>query len=101
SSDKTCVATFLGMSGVHEALEAETSGHAYRRIVPVYAMPEAAVRALGAATRYGQWRTKDRGEPVNPVDIDRTAGAQLVEEVLADAPDGRAWGGGGAVRRPG
>ena len=89
SSDKTCVATFLGMTGVHEALEAETTGDAYRRIVPVYAMPEDAVRALAAATRYSQWRTKDRGEPVNPVDIDRTAAAKLVEEVLAEAPGGR------------
>jgi acyl-CoA synthetase (NDP forming)/RimJ/RimL family protein N-acetyltransferase len=98
SSDKTCVATFLGMSGVHEALEAETSGHAYRRIVPVYAMPEDAVRALAAATRYGQWRTKDRGEPVNPVDIDRIAGAELVEELLADAPDGRPLSGAETIR---
>jgi acyl-CoA synthetase (NDP forming)/RimJ/RimL family protein N-acetyltransferase len=90
ASDKTCVATFLGMSGVHEALEAETSGEAYRRVVPAYAMPEDAVRALAAATRYSEWRTKDRGDPVDPVDISRAAAVELVEEVLADAPDGRA-----------
>ena len=106
ASDKTCVATFLGMSGVHEALEAESpasgggppaeggtgphSGEAYRRVVPAYAMPEDAVRALAAATRYSEWRTKDRGDPVDPVDIDRVAAVKLVEEVLADAPDGRA-----------
>ncbi len=90
ASDKTCVATFLGMSGVHEALEAETTGEAYRRVVPAYAMPEDAVRALAAATRYSEWRTKDRGDPVDPVDIDRAAAVELVEEVLADAPDGRA-----------
>ena len=90
ASDKTCVATFLGLSGVHEALEVETLGEAYRRVVPVYAMPEDAVRALAAATRYSEWRSKDRGDPVDPVDIDRAAAVQLVEEVLADAPDGRA-----------
>jgi acyl-CoA synthetase (NDP forming) len=90
ASDKTCVATFLGMSGVHEALEAETSGEAYRRVVPAYAMPEDAVRALAAATRYSEWRTKDRGDPVDPVDINRAVAVELVEEVLADAPDGRA-----------
>ena len=84
ASDKTCVATFLGMSGVHEALEAETNGEAYRRVVPAYAMPEDAVRALAAATRYSEWRTKDRGDPVDPVDIDRAAAVELVEEVLAD-----------------
>ena len=93
SSDKTCVATFLGMSGVHEGLETDTIGDAYRRIVPVYAMPEDAVRALAAATRYSEWRTRDRGDPVDPVDIDRAAGAKLVEEVLADAPDGRSLSG--------
>ena len=53
-------------------------------------MPEDAVRALAAATRYSEWRTKDRGDPVDPVDIDRAAAVELVEEVLADAPDGRA-----------
>ncbi len=90
ASDKTCVATFLGMSGVHEALAVETTGDAYRRVVPAYPMPEDAVRALAAATRYSEWRTKDRGDPVDPVDIDRAAAAALVEEVLADAPDGRA-----------
>jgi acyl-CoA synthetase (NDP forming) len=93
SSDKTCVATFLGMSGVHEGLETDTIGDAYRRIVPVYAMPEDAVRALAAATRYSEWRARDRGDPVDPVDIDRAAGAKLVEEVLADAPDGRSLSG--------
>jgi acyl-CoA synthetase (NDP forming)/RimJ/RimL family protein N-acetyltransferase len=106
ASEKTCVATFLGMSGVHEALEAESpasgggppaergrgpqTGEAYRRVVPAYAMPEDAVRALAAATRYSEWRTRDRGDPVDPVDIDRAAAVGLVEEVLADAPDGRA-----------
>ena len=90
ASDKTCVATFLGMSGVHEALEVETSGDAYRRVVPAYAMPEDAVRALAAATRYSEWRTKDRGDPVDPVDINRAAAVDLVERVLADAPEGRA-----------
>ena len=81
---------FLGMSGVHEALEVETSGDAYRRVVPAYAMPEDAVRALAAATRYSEWRTKDRGDPVDPVDINRAAAVDLVEQVLADAPEGRA-----------
>jgi acyl-CoA synthetase (NDP forming) len=93
SSDKPCVATFLGMSGVHEGLETQTIGDAYRRIVPAYAMPEDAVRALAAATRYSEWRARDRGDPVDPVGIDRAAGAKLVEEVLEDAPDGRSLSG--------
>ncbi|MEP6651105.1 MAG: GNAT family N-acetyltransferase [Lapillicoccus sp.] len=94
ASNKTCVATFLGMSGVHEALEVETPGDRpgetqQRRVVPSYAMPEDAVRALAAATRYNQWRTKDRGNPVDPVDVNRGAGVEIVEKVLADDPDGR------------
>jgi acyl-CoA synthetase (NDP forming)/RimJ/RimL family protein N-acetyltransferase len=90
ASEKTCVATFLGLSGVHEALETETEGHAYRRVVPVYGMPEDAVRALAAATRYSEWRTKDRGTPVDPVDIDRTMAIRIVENILARDPEGRA-----------
>ena len=36
------------------------------RAIPAYAMPEDAVRALAAATRYGEWRAKDHGTPVAP-----------------------------------
>ena len=89
ASDKTCVATFLGMSGVNEALAVATPDSTRRRVVPVYGMPEDAVRALAAATRYSEWRTRDRGMPVDPVGIDRTAAAQLVESVLEQAPEGR------------
>jgi acyl-CoA synthetase (NDP forming)/RimJ/RimL family protein N-acetyltransferase len=89
-SDKTCVATFLGMSGVNEALAVAAPEATHRRVVPVYGMPEDAVRALAAATRYSQWRTRDRGTPVNPVGVDRTAAAQLVESLLEESPEGRA-----------
>ncbi len=90
TTDKPCLATFLGMHGVEEALALGSPDDRRRRIVPAYAMPEDAVRALTAATRYSQWRTRDRGEPVNPVGIDREAAAALVEKVLVDCPDGRA-----------
>jgi acyl-CoA synthetase (NDP forming)/RimJ/RimL family protein N-acetyltransferase len=90
TSEKTCVATFLGMSGVHEALEVATPGSTRRRVVPVYGMPEDAVRALAAATRYGQWRRRDRGMPVDPVGIDRGGAARLVEGILERDPAGRA-----------
>jgi acyl-CoA synthetase (NDP forming) len=52
-------------------------------------MPEDAVRALVAATRYGQWRVRDRGEVVDPPGVNRAAADRLVERVLADAPEGR------------
>ena len=116
-SGKPCGATFLGMVGVTDALsgdghpddargagemagagvagQAGDTGPAVgqarvpRRAVPAYAMPEDAVRALAAATRYGQWRARERGEPVDPAGLDLAAAERLVEQVLADTPEGR------------
>jgi acyl-CoA synthetase (NDP forming)/RimJ/RimL family protein N-acetyltransferase len=111
ASDKPCAATFLGMVGVTEALSggyriegdtadgdpgdgaevrAERGDRAPRRAVPAYLMPEDAVRALVAATRYGQWRARDRGEPVEPSGMNVAAADRLVERVLAGSPGGRA-----------
>ena len=137
-SAKPCVATFLGMVGVTEALSggyvakradgdevsdvsevgdpagvadvgdtsdtSDTSAtddvadldeagdladRGPRHAVPAYSMPEDAVRALVAATRYGQWRARERGELVVPQGLDLAAADHLVEEVLAVAPEGR------------
>ena len=89
-SEKPCVATFLGMRGVTEALSAQDrDDNGRRRAVPAYAMPEDAVRALVAATRYGQWRARDHGELVEPTGLNRAAAERLVDRVLADAPAGR------------
>src|SRR5664280_956265 len=109
-SEKPCAATFLGMVGVTEALSGgyRTDSHvvdsedgdgnheragraerAPRRAVPAYLMPEDAVRALAAATRYGQWRARERGELVDPSGLDLEAADRLVESVLADTPEGR------------
>lgn len=57
--------------------------------MPSYAVPEDGVRALAAATRYGEWRATDRGAPVLPEGIDRAAAEQLVDRVLHASPDGR------------
>ncbi len=89
TAQKPCLATFLGMHGVNEALALGSPDDLRRRIVPSYGMPEDAVRALTAATRYSQWRARDRGLPVTPVGIDRERAAELVEAVLAEAPQGR------------
>lgn len=101
ASEKTCVATFLGMSGVSHGLAVDADAKdatgspdgagatGRRRVVPAYGMPEDAIRALAAATRYSQWLTKDRGTPVNPVGIDRPAAEAFVERVLAKSPKGR------------
>ena len=93
-SEKPCTATFLGMRGVTETLSGgpgdDGDDRLPRRAIPAYSMPEDAVRALAAATRYGQWRARERGEPVNPSGLDRVAAEELIESVLADAPAGRA-----------
>lgn len=93
-SEKPCVATFLGMEGVTEALsggsEEDADDRGPGRTVPAYTMPEDAVRALVAATRYGQWRAREHGEPVAPSGLNRAAAEQLIEGVLAEAPAGRA-----------
>jgi acyl-CoA synthetase (NDP forming)/RimJ/RimL family protein N-acetyltransferase len=60
-----------------------------RRAVPAYAMPEDAVRALAAATRYGQWRARDHGHLVEPSGLNLAAAESLVEGVLAESPAGR------------
>lgn len=88
-AEKPCVATFLGMRGVDGGTRVigakETTPG---RALPVYAMPEDAVRSLASATRYGEWRVKDKGTPVAPDGIDRMAGEMLVRRVLADHPEG-------------
>ncbi len=88
-TDKPCVATFLGMRGVDggTSLLGATESTPGRGL-PVYAMPEDAVRSLAAVTRYAEWRAKERGLPVAPVGIDRRAAEVLVEGLLADHPDG-------------
>ena len=89
-SDKPCAATFLGMRGVTEALSGkDLDAHGVRRAVPAYSMPEDAVRALAAATRYGEWRARDKGERVAPAGIDRLAAERLVDGVIAGSPAGR------------
>jgi acyl-CoA synthetase (NDP forming) len=87
-ADKPCLATFLGMRGVVERLSGQAPDGT-RTGVPAYSMPEDAVRALVAATRYAQWRARDRGVPVRPAGIDREAAEALVERVLAQDPEGR------------
>lgn len=77
------VACFLGMGGLTQQL---TVGD---RVVPTYPTPEEAVRALAAATRYGVWRSQDRGARVTVTDCDQAGAERLVTEVLQEHPDGR------------
>ncbi len=75
AADKPCVATFLGMRGVPEALSSSS------RTVPAYPTPEDSVRALVSATRYAQWRRRDRGPRVSFDDLDLPAARDLVRRL--------------------
>ncbi len=76
-ADKPCVATFLGMRGL-------TSGSR----LPTYSMPEDAVRALAAATRYAEWVARPYGTRVRPEGINRRKAHHLVETYLSQHPGG-------------
>jgi acyl-CoA synthetase (NDP forming)/RimJ/RimL family protein N-acetyltransferase len=90
TSEKPCLATLLGMRGVSEKLSHSPEDPDWRReVVPAYAMPEDAVRALAAATRYAEWLARDRGVPVMPSGIDRAAAEAIVTAALHSHPDGR------------
>ncbi|WP_353950280.1 GNAT family N-acetyltransferase [Knoellia sp. S7-12] len=86
-SEKTCVATFLGMRGV------DASTHMYEggtgQAIPIYAMPEDAAYALAKATKYAEWRNKDHGVPVAPAGINRRVAEDVVQTVLSVSPEGR------------
>ncbi|MDN5789887.1 MAG: GNAT family N-acetyltransferase [Micrococcales bacterium] len=86
--EKPCVATFLGMRGVEGGLTYEQPG-GIARSVPSYSLPEDAILALNAVTRYAQWRARDRGVPVAPDGTDRSRADAVIEAVLAGAPEGR------------
>jgi acetyl coenzyme A synthetase (ADP forming)-like protein len=69
--NKTVAAVFLDP---HTPLYSIPAGETQ---VPVYAFPEGAVAALGAAVQYGIWRSAPPGNPVD-IEVDR----QVINEVL-------------------
>ncbi len=73
--DKPCVATFLGMRGTQHGL-------------PTYSMPEDAVRALAGATRYAQWKARDRGPRVSLAGVNRRTAHDVIESHLLAHPTG-------------
>lgn len=73
---KPVVATVLGTSGV-------TPGH-----LPSYPMPEDAVRALAAVTRYADWRGREQGTVYRLPGVNRSAAAALVQSQVRDQPAG-------------
>ena len=90
-SDKAMVATMIGTRGVGALATAGPRVQGLDqppRHLPLYMAPEDAVRALAAATRYAQWRRKDKGEPLSRAGIDRTGAQRIIEAALADQGSG-------------
>jgi acyl-CoA synthetase (NDP forming)/RimJ/RimL family protein N-acetyltransferase len=92
-SDKPVVACLLGMDGVVDHLQQLVLKPPHRpphpettEVVPSYAVPEEAVRALAAVTRYAEWRRRDPGHRVAPAGMDLDAAHVLVRDLLAARP---------------
>jgi acyl-CoA synthetase (NDP forming)/GNAT superfamily N-acetyltransferase len=56
--------------------------------LPPYAFPEAAVRAIGHAAAYGEWRRRPAGSVTRPSDMDTAAARNIAVRALAAHPDG-------------
>ncbi len=82
---KTLLAVFMRSEGP----PAELSRAAAR--IPSYAFPESAALALGAATRYGEWRRRDEGSFVQFEDVDAGAARGVVTAALAGMDDEGGW----------
>ncbi len=80
--NKTVVACFLGVQEIHQRL---SNGEV---VVPSFAFPEAAARALGRVARYAQWRDRPEGTVPELEDVDRGRSGHLAASLLAS---GERW----------
>ncbi|KAB7742426.1 GNAT family N-acetyltransferase [Nostocoides sp. F2B08] len=89
---KPVLGSLMGMRrGADDLQYSDAEGIA--RVVPVYSMPEDAVRALAQVTRYSQWRSADHGELVAPIGIAKRTVQELIDGILGDDPEGRGLSG--------
>ena len=88
SSDKPVLSTFLGFEGIPGALSLADTAAPGRGAVPSYPSPERAVRALGRAVRYAQWRRRPVSDVPELHGVELTAARTVVESALAERPDG-------------
>lgn len=84
---KPVLATYLSVE-TGPMLEV-TDGEGNRRDIPIFPFPEAPAVALGRITDLGVWRQRDPGRVPIPEGIDIHAARSLVDDVLAESPEGR------------
>jgi acyl-CoA synthetase (NDP forming)/RimJ/RimL family protein N-acetyltransferase len=68
----------VGKPGAHE----DSDPLPIQAGLPSYASPSSAVRVLALAAGYGEWRTADRGEFVDPDGVDAVAAAGIAVKAL-------------------
>ena len=73
---KPVVACFLGVQGIHQRL---SRGEV---VVPSFAFPEAAGRALGRVARYARWRGRPDGTIPEIPEVDRSRASQMAASLL-------------------
>jgi acyl-CoA synthetase (NDP forming)/GNAT superfamily N-acetyltransferase len=83
---KPLLLCMLGVDDIPIELR-EASG---RPLVPYYTFPEPAARALGAAVRYAEWRSRPAGTRPSLAGIDVAAARAIVDRTFEASPDG-AW----------
>ena len=82
---KPVLTVFISTSGAPEVLNTGPRG-----ALPTYSFPENAAHALAAACRYGRWRARPRGTPMQLSPFSHDTVRALVDRVL-DAHDGPQW----------
>lgn len=89
-SDKPLVSSFLGAEGVPELLRVPdvAGATAGRGSVPSYPGVEAAVRALARVVEYAVWLRTPGGLPTEPAEVDTAAAKRIVNQLLAEHPQG-------------
>jgi acetyl coenzyme A synthetase (ADP forming)-like protein len=84
-AQKPVLTVWMTAQGIPAALHAGPRG-----TLPTYMFPENAALALGAAVRYGRWRTRPRGTPLRLSPFAHSAVRAVIDRVLAQAA-GPVW----------
>jgi acyl-CoA synthetase (NDP forming) len=87
------VVNCLGAPGAAPQVELADGGR-----LPVFPFPESAVRALGQAMRYAEWRARPQGVVPELPEVDLGAAKAVAAEFLAGAPEG-GWLGSEAAEK--
>jgi acetyl coenzyme A synthetase (ADP forming)-like protein len=82
--DKPVVACFIAAPAVPPLLSGEVEG----AVVPAFASPEPAARALARAATYAEWRRRPPGAVPELDRFDPGRGRSIVERFLQDSPEG-------------